>query len=87
MRRCSCVVIYCWKYRNGLWVGEPKLHPMTLLVKDRRCLRRRRLNAQRRNAGAHGPSRARLPASMWGAYWGPLAEGPFFNGALVPKIN
>ena len=53
----------------------------------RRRLRRRRLNAQRRNAGAHGPSRARVPVFECGTVWSPLAEGPFFNGTLVPRIQ
>ena len=46
-----------------------------------------RLNAQRRNAGAHGPSRARVPVFECGTVWSPFAEGPFFNGTLVPRIQ
>ena len=55
------------------------------LQQHRRRPRRRYLSAQRRNAGTHGPSRARVPASKCEAAWGPLALGPFFNEALVPK--
>ena len=53
----------------------------------RRRLRRRRPNAQWWNAGAHGPSRARVHVFECGTVWSPLAEGPFFNGTPVPKIQ
>ena len=53
----------------------------------RRRLRWLLLNAQRRNAGAHGPSRARMPVFECGMVRSPIAEGPFFNGTLVPKIQ
>ena len=43
-----------------------------------------RAAAERR---AHGPSRARVPVFECGTVWDPLAEGPFFNGTLVPKIQ
>ena len=33
------------------------------------------------------PSRARVPVFECGKVWSPLAEGPFFNGTLVPKIQ
>ena len=57
------------------------------MQQHRRGLRRRRLNAQRRTAGAHGPSRAHVPVFECGTVWSPLAEGPFFNGTLVPRIQ
>ena len=40
-----------------------------------------------RNADAHGPSRARVSVFECGTVWSPLAEGPFFNGTLVPRIQ
>ena len=73
----------------------PKSSPARFGFKQRKAcnntgvgrLRRRCLNAQRRNASAHGPSRARVPVFECGTVWSPLAEGPFFNGPLVPRIQ
>ena len=74
--------------KNGLkMVFEERFSASRVQAAESAQQRRCRHSAQRRNAGAHGSGRARVPASECDKVRGPFAEGAFFNGALVPEIQ